>query len=165
MHKVDRNSVGDILVVGPQGGSCGVASVVLAVDVWLRQVVLVWSKRSLVAQEGFTILVLALKVITKVQKELNVGRQIVEVTATEEQMEEEEWDPTMVAEYGDEIFLSERSSRSGCRLMDTRSLPRVWKRRALRASNTRRRSTTSFSVQGKYVSVCLGLTDLVLPYY
>lgn len=47
---------------------------------------------------------LAPKVTAKVQKELDIARAIVESTTTEEQIEEEEWDPTMVAEYGEEIF-------------------------------------------------------------
>ncbi|KAJ9161194.1 Cyclin-like protein [Coniochaeta hoffmannii] len=52
---------------------------------------------------GVTIM-LAPKVTAKVQKELDIARAIVESTTTEEQIEEEEWDPTMVAEYGEEIF-------------------------------------------------------------
>jgi hypothetical protein len=52
---------------------------------------------------GVTVM-LAPKVTAKVQKELDIAKAIVESTITEEQIEEEEWDPTMVAEYGEEIF-------------------------------------------------------------
>jgi hypothetical protein len=47
---------------------------------------------------------LAPKFTAKVQKELDIARAIVESTTTEEQIEEEEWDTSMVAEYGEEIF-------------------------------------------------------------
>lgn len=47
---------------------------------------------------------LAPKFTAKVQKELEIAAAIVESTTTEEQIEEEEWDTSMVAEYGEEIF-------------------------------------------------------------
>ncbi|OIW29708.1 hypothetical protein CONLIGDRAFT_562556, partial [Coniochaeta ligniaria NRRL 30616] len=47
---------------------------------------------------------LAPKFTAKIQKELDIARSIVESTTTEEQIEEEEWDTSMVAEYGEEIF-------------------------------------------------------------
>ncbi|KAB5545602.1 cyclin-like protein [Coniochaeta sp. 2T2.1] len=55
---------------------------------------------------------LAPKVTAKIQKELDIARTIVEATTTEEQLEDEEWDPTMVAEYGEEIFAYMRKLES-----------------------------------------------------
>jgi G2/mitotic-specific cyclin 3/4 len=52
---------------------------------------------------GVTTLV-APKVTAKVRKELEVARAIVEENRTPEEVEEEAWDVSMVAEYGDEIF-------------------------------------------------------------
>jgi G2/mitotic-specific cyclin 3/4 len=47
---------------------------------------------------------LAPKVTAKVRKELEVAKAIVEEHRTQEEVEEETWDVSMVAEYGDEIF-------------------------------------------------------------
>lgn len=65
---------------------------------------------------------LAPKVTAKVQKELDIARAIVESTTTEEQIEEEEWDPTMVAEYGEEIFAYMRSLEASL----LRDSDRIW---------------------------------------
>ncbi|KAL1875271.1 hypothetical protein VTK73DRAFT_10227 [Phialemonium thermophilum] len=48
--------------------------------------------------------VLAPKITTKVLKELEMAKAIVESTLNEDDVEEEAWDVSMVAEYGDEIF-------------------------------------------------------------
>ena len=40
----------------------------------------------------------------RVKRELLLAKQIVEATQTEEDIEDELWDTSMVAEYGDEIF-------------------------------------------------------------
>lgn len=47
---------------------------------------------------------LAPKVTSKVQRELEEARQFVESTRPQEDIDEEEWDVSMVAEYGEEIF-------------------------------------------------------------
>ncbi|OJD13143.1 hypothetical protein AJ78_06366 [Emergomyces pasteurianus Ep9510] len=52
---------------------------------------------------GATVLLLP-KVTQKVQRELAIAKQIVESTRTAEDIEDEAWDTSMVAEYGDEIF-------------------------------------------------------------
>jgi G2/mitotic-specific cyclin 3/4 len=44
------------------------------------------------------------QVTTRARKELAAARQIVESTRTPEDIDEETWDTSMVAEYGDEIF-------------------------------------------------------------
>lgn len=44
------------------------------------------------------------RVTNKVQKELDDARREVEATTSPDELEEEFWDVTMVAEYGDEIF-------------------------------------------------------------
>jgi len=44
------------------------------------------------------------KVSVNVERELEVAKQYVLETTTEEELEEESWDVSMVAEYGDEIF-------------------------------------------------------------
>ncbi|KAF1981596.1 hypothetical protein K402DRAFT_415389 [Aulographum hederae CBS 113979] len=44
------------------------------------------------------------KVTAKVERELAAAKQHVEANTVPEDLEEEAWDPTMVAEYGDEIF-------------------------------------------------------------
>jgi G2/mitotic-specific cyclin 3/4 len=48
--------------------------------------------------------VLAPRYTDKVQKELDDARVFVEATRTPEDIEDEQWDTSMVAEYGDEIF-------------------------------------------------------------
>jgi G2/mitotic-specific cyclin 3/4 len=45
------------------------------------------------------------KVTNKVKKELAMAKDIVENSRTAEEIEDEAWDTSMVAEYGDEIFL------------------------------------------------------------
>lgn len=47
---------------------------------------------------------LAPKVTSKVQRELEEARQFVDSTRPQEDIDEEEWDVSMVAEYGEEIF-------------------------------------------------------------
>lgn len=44
------------------------------------------------------------KVTNKVKKELAMAKDIVENSRTAEEIEDEQWDTSMVAEYGDEIF-------------------------------------------------------------
>ncbi|TVY73287.1 G2/mitotic-specific cyclin-4 [Lachnellula suecica] len=44
------------------------------------------------------------KVTNKAKKELAVAKEIVESSRTQEDIEDEAWDTSMVAEYGDEIF-------------------------------------------------------------
>ncbi|MCJ1481573.1 hypothetical protein MMC06_001732 [Schaereria dolodes] len=44
------------------------------------------------------------KVNQKVKKELAAAKQLIESTRTAEEIEDEAWDTSMVAEYGDEIF-------------------------------------------------------------
>jgi hypothetical protein len=44
------------------------------------------------------------KVTNKVKKELALAKDIVESSRTAEEIEDEQWDTSMVAEYGDEIF-------------------------------------------------------------
>lgn len=44
------------------------------------------------------------KVTSKIQKELEEARHFVESTRPQEDIDEEEWDVSMVAEYGEEIF-------------------------------------------------------------
>jgi G2/mitotic-specific cyclin 3/4 len=53
---------------------------------------------------GGVTLVLAPRVTAKTQRELEAARQFVESTRSEEDVEDEQWDTSMVAEYGDEIF-------------------------------------------------------------
>ncbi|PGH00921.1 hypothetical protein AJ79_08076 [Helicocarpus griseus UAMH5409] len=52
---------------------------------------------------GATVLLVP-KVTQKVKRELAIARQVVEATRTPEDIEDEAWDTSMVAEYGDEIF-------------------------------------------------------------
>lgn len=47
---------------------------------------------------------IAPKVTAMIRKELDLAKEYVDATTTEEQIEEEEWDISMVAEYGEEIF-------------------------------------------------------------
>ncbi|KAF3031531.1 hypothetical protein E8E11_001574 [Didymella keratinophila] len=53
---------------------------------------------------GGVTLVLAPRITAKTQCELESARQFVESTRSEEDVEDEQWDTSMVAEYGDEIF-------------------------------------------------------------
>lgn len=53
---------------------------------------------------GGVTLVLAPRVTTKSKRELEAARQFVEANKTVEDIEDEQWDTSMVAEYGDEIF-------------------------------------------------------------
>jgi G2/mitotic-specific cyclin 3/4 len=53
---------------------------------------------------GGVTLVLAPRVTTKTQRELEAARIVVEAARTDEDVEDEQWDTSMVAEYGDEIF-------------------------------------------------------------
>ena len=48
--------------------------------------------------------VLAPRITTKTQRELEAARIFVEANRTAEDVEDEQWDTSMVAEYGDEIF-------------------------------------------------------------
>jgi hypothetical protein len=48
--------------------------------------------------------ILAPKITNKVKQELAVAKEIVESARTREEIEDEAWDTSMVAEYGDEIF-------------------------------------------------------------
>ncbi|OJD20481.1 hypothetical protein ACJ73_08184 [Blastomyces percursus] len=52
---------------------------------------------------GATVLLMP-KVTQKVQRELSMAKKIVEATRTPEDIEDEAWDTSIVAEYGDEIF-------------------------------------------------------------
>jgi hypothetical protein len=53
---------------------------------------------------GGVTLVLAPRVTAKTQRELDAARLFVEANRTAEDVEDEQWDTSMVAEYGDEIF-------------------------------------------------------------
>ncbi|KAF1927720.1 G2/mitotic-specific cyclin 3 [Didymella exigua CBS 183.55] len=53
---------------------------------------------------GGVTLVLAPRVTAKTQHELEAAKRLVESTRSEEDIEDEQWDTSMVAEYGDEIF-------------------------------------------------------------
>ena len=53
---------------------------------------------------GGTTTLLVPKYNQRVKRELLLAKQIVEATQTEEDIEDELWDTSMVAEYGDEIF-------------------------------------------------------------
>lgn len=53
---------------------------------------------------GGPTMVLFPKVNSRIRKELATAKQIVEMTRSVDEIEEENWDTTMVAEYGDEIF-------------------------------------------------------------
>lgn len=53
---------------------------------------------------GGVTIVLAPKVTARVERELAAARVFVESTRTEDDIDDEVWDTTMVAEYGDEIF-------------------------------------------------------------
>jgi hypothetical protein len=53
---------------------------------------------------GGATVILFPKVTQKVKRELAIAKQFVEATRTVEDMEDESWDTSMVAEYGDEIF-------------------------------------------------------------
>ncbi|KAF2015017.1 hypothetical protein BU24DRAFT_493497 [Aaosphaeria arxii CBS 175.79] len=53
---------------------------------------------------GGVTLVLAPRVTSKSQRELEAAREWVEANKTPEDVEDEQWDTSMVAEYGDEIF-------------------------------------------------------------
>lgn len=65
---------------------------------------------------GATVL-LAPKLTSKVQRQLDEAREFVEMTRPQEDIDEEEWDVSMVAEYGEEIFQYMRElevSRAPC---------------------------------------------------
>ncbi|KAF3009953.1 hypothetical protein E8E13_011163 [Curvularia kusanoi] len=53
---------------------------------------------------GGVTLILAPRVTAKTQRELEAARQFVELHRSPEDVEEEQWDTSMVAEYGEEIF-------------------------------------------------------------
>ncbi|KAF1945877.1 hypothetical protein EJ02DRAFT_441427 [Clathrospora elynae] len=53
---------------------------------------------------GGVTLVLAPRITTKTQRELEAARVFVEANRSAEDIEDEQWDTSMVAEYGDEIF-------------------------------------------------------------
>jgi G2/mitotic-specific cyclin 3/4 len=53
---------------------------------------------------GGVTLVLAPRITTKSKRELEAARLFVEANKTQEDIEDEQWDTSMVAEYGDEIF-------------------------------------------------------------
>lgn len=53
---------------------------------------------------GGVTLVLAPRVTAKTQRELEAAKQFVELHRTDEDVEDEQWDTSMVAEYGEEIF-------------------------------------------------------------
>lgn len=53
---------------------------------------------------GGVTLVLAPRITTKSKRELEAAKLFVEANKTQEDVEDEQWDTSMVAEYGDEIF-------------------------------------------------------------
>ncbi|KAF2628352.1 hypothetical protein BU25DRAFT_457687 [Macroventuria anomochaeta] len=53
---------------------------------------------------GGVTLVLAPRITAKTQRELEAAKQFVELHRSPEDVEDEQWDTSMVAEYGDEIF-------------------------------------------------------------
>jgi G2/mitotic-specific cyclin 3/4 len=53
---------------------------------------------------GGVTLVLAPRITAKSKRELEAARLVVEANKTQEDIEDEQWDTSMVAEYGDEIF-------------------------------------------------------------
>ncbi|KAI9711775.1 MAG: hypothetical protein M1820_001920 [Bogoriella megaspora] len=53
---------------------------------------------------GGVTVVLNPKVTARVERELSIAKEIVESSRTEEDIEDEAWDTSMVAEYGEEIF-------------------------------------------------------------
>lgn len=53
---------------------------------------------------GGVTLVLAPRITAKTQRELETAKQFVELHRSAEDVEDEQWDTSMVAEYGDEIF-------------------------------------------------------------
>jgi hypothetical protein len=53
---------------------------------------------------GGVTLVLAPRITAKSQRELEAARQYVEANKSQEDIEDEQWDTSMVAEYGEEIF-------------------------------------------------------------
>jgi G2/mitotic-specific cyclin 3/4 len=53
---------------------------------------------------GGVTLILAPRITAKTQRELEAAKQFVELHRSPEDVEDEQWDTSMVAEYGDEIF-------------------------------------------------------------
>jgi G2/mitotic-specific cyclin 3/4 len=53
---------------------------------------------------GGVTLILAPKITAKTQRELEAAKQFVELNRSPEDVEDEQWDTSMVAEYGEEIF-------------------------------------------------------------
>lgn len=62
------------------------------------------SIRSRADTTGGVTIVMEPRVTAKVERELAAAKQFVEATKTAEDIEDEAWDTSMVAEYGDEIF-------------------------------------------------------------
>lgn len=54
------------------------------------------------------------KATLKVKKEIALAKELIESSKTAEELEDEAWDTTMVAEYGDEIFQYMRDLEVGC---------------------------------------------------
>jgi hypothetical protein len=63
------------------------------------------------------------KVTNKAKKELAAAKELVESARTAEDIEDELWDTSMVAEYGDEIFAYMRELEVSLRTLISRSLP------------------------------------------
>lgn len=80
--------------------------------------------------------VLAPKVTLNVRRELAAAKHVVESSRTMEEIEDEAWDTSMVAEYGDEIFAYMRELEVGLKTNITISHPRstrtCWPRPAMR---------------------------------
>ncbi|KAI9687845.1 MAG: hypothetical protein M1822_001925 [Bathelium mastoideum] len=62
---------------------------------------------------GGITMVLNPRVTTRVERDLAIAKEIVESSRTEEDIEDEAWDTSMVAEYGEEIFQYMRSLEVG----------------------------------------------------
>jgi G2/mitotic-specific cyclin 3/4 len=69
-----------------------------------------------------TTTVLFPKITNKVKKELAIAKESVESSRTADEIEDEAWDTSMVAEYGDEIFQYMRELEVSCLISHARSL-------------------------------------------
>jgi G2/mitotic-specific cyclin 3/4 len=78
---------------------------------------------------GLTML-LEPRVTTRSTKELEAAKQFVEMTRTEEDIEDEAWDTSMVAEYGDDIFKYMRELEVSCNLFSDPSHMLIYRRNA-----------------------------------
>lgn len=63
------------------------------------------------------------KITNKAKKELAAAKELVESARTAEDIEDELWDTSMVAEYGDEIFAYMRELEVSCALSSNHSIP------------------------------------------